>query len=111
MLAQEAIKVDDHQHLVKTIDWTNAKTGSAIVSAKPIGTSIRDKIAYNGPMSWDNLTPIIMQAADALEHGYINGVLHLHLSPDVLYHDERNGLQIQGLGIPQFLKYRQYGSL
>lgn len=81
-----------HPHTITLYDFGITKTGQPFIVMDYIqGTSLKDILKKNGPLSLEEADHIFAQVIEALSCAHDRGVIHRDLKPENIMLTERNG--------------------
>lgn len=92
-----------HPNVVSVYDAGFAEGLHYIAMELVDGSSVRQKIKDNGPLSEDDALSIGAQMAEALRFAHDRGVLHRDVKPDNFLIDRRGHVRLADLGLARFV--------
>lgn len=96
--AQKMARVREIREVVHVTDIFYANDTAYIVMDFVEGQTLKQVLAQRGPLSWQEASPIFLQAISAMEQVHSKGMIHRDLSPDNLMLQGDGSVRILDLG-------------
>ena len=97
-----AVAALNHPNIVQAYDIDQEGELHYIVMEYVEGLSIQAYIKQNGRLPWPEACTCICQAADALQHAHLAGLIHRDIKPGNLLIDKSNTVKLLDLGLAVF---------
>jgi hypothetical protein len=71
-----------HPNVIRALAFTEERGAPWLVLERPPGRSLRDEMARRGPMSPEEVVPVLTGLAAGLDHLHARGLVHLDVQPE-----------------------------
>jgi serine/threonine protein kinase len=71
-----------HPNVIRALAFTEERGAPWLVLERPPGRSLRDEMEQRGPMSPEEVVPVLTGLAAALDHLHARGLVHLDVRPE-----------------------------
>jgi serine/threonine protein kinase len=90
-----------HPNVIRALTYSEERGAPWLVLERPPGHSLREEMARRGPMSPEEVVPVLAALAAALDHLHARGLVHLDVRPECAVVTPEVDVKLVDFGIAQ----------